>query len=118
MIAYGKIQYLLDLCMPYAEDHLKMRYTKEETNYLANSEAEIWKYIVREKYLYSSEYDKYSPWFSVGPFTSTLSQESPDRVGIYMGWMMLRSYMDKHRDLSVKEIIELNSEEILKEYKP
>lgn len=118
MVAYGKIQYLLDLCMPYTPDHLKMRYSAEEVDYLQKSEAEIWRYIVREKYLYSNEYDKYSPWFSVGPFTSTLAQESPDRVGIYMGWMMLRSYMAKHRDLTIDQIIQLNSEEILKEYKP
>lgn len=118
MIAYGKIQYLLDLCMPYTADHIKMRYSPEEWEYASKSEDEIWKFIVREKYLYSNEYDKYNAWFSIGPFTSPLAQDSPDRIGTFMGWMMMRNFMEQHPDLTVKEIINLKSEAILKEYNP
>ena len=51
-----------------------------------------------------------------GPTTSGLPNEgSPDRLGQYLGWKMVKSYMEKN-DVSLAEMVKLPYNVILQEY--
>jgi hypothetical protein len=57
-------------------------------------------------------------WLNVAPFVSEFSAESPDRLGIYTGWKMVRAYMNAHPDLSAENLLQKSYKEILSFYKP
>jgi uncharacterized protein YjaZ len=56
-----------------------------------------------------------------GPFTAEISQESPGRLGVWVGWQIVDSYMRNNENVSIKQLIdEGDAQKILEQsfYKP
>ena len=119
LIYEGKILYALDAFLPEKEEFLKIRYTKEQLDWCIDSEKQIWKKIIDNSWLYGTEPKMINQFIIEAPFTGTLPQESPPRVGAWLGWQMVRAYANDHLELSVKQILEeKNARKILRSYKP
>ena len=119
MVFYGKIMYLTDAMLHDKPDALKMNYTKEEWKWCEENEKLIWIYLAENNLLFNSSMRDISKWVNDGPFTSGLPQESPSRVGIWIGWQMVRQYMKKHPETTLNQLMEIEDEGlILNNYKP
>ncbi|MFP5471349.1 MAG: hypothetical protein ACLGGV_07110 [Bacteroidia bacterium] len=119
IVSMGKIMYLLDALQPKVEDWKKMGYTKTQLEWCAENEEQIWKYIVEEQLLFSINQERINHFTDEGPFTKGLPQESPAMVGIWMGWQIVRDYMNENSKVSLQELIdETDSKKILKYYQP
>jgi hypothetical protein len=118
MVYYGKLRYAIDAMMPDTEDHLKVRYNEEEYDWALASEYNIWQYILDMNWVYSTDVKVKLRYFEESPTTVGI-EGSPGRIGQFMGWQMVRQYMDKHEEVSLDELLN-NTEEtkILKSYKP
>jgi hypothetical protein len=58
---------------------------------------------------------------SDGPFTSVLSKQAPARIGHWVGWQIIRQYMNNNPDVSLEQLMQENdAQAILKKskYKP
>lgn len=122
MLYYGKILYLKDLWLPEVPDAEKMGYTSEELGWAEENEEYIWKYFVEREMLFDSDTQLYSRFLYPAPFSKfylELDNESPAMLGQYIGWQMVRQYMDRH-DVSVQEMLETDAETIFNKakYKP
>lgn len=118
LIYYGKLCYVLDAMMPDLPDHLKVRYTEEEYDWALASEANIWQYLKDMNWIYSTEMKVKLRFFEEAPTTVGI-EDSPGRIGRFIGWQMIRQYMDKNEDVTVLELInETNESKFLKTYKP
>jgi uncharacterized protein YjaZ len=55
-----------------------------------------------------------------GPKTEELGDASPGFIGLFVGRQIVRKYMDKHSDLSLGEMMKMDSRKIFEEskYKP
>ena len=56
-----------------------------------------------------------------GPFTAEISQESPGRLGLWVGWRIVDSYMTNNKDVTLIELMgESDAQKILEQsyYKP
>ncbi len=116
MIRWGKILYLVEAAFPKMEKHLLLRQSKEKLDWMIENEAFFWKYLVKEKLLFSKDEKVIQNMLKEGPFTPGLpNQEAPDRYGQYLGWMMVHDYIEK-TGKSPKELLETNYEEILQAY--
>jgi len=40
-----------------------------------------------------------------GPFTAPFTEDSPARTGAWLGWQIVRSYMKKHPDVKLPELL-------------
>lgn len=119
IIQEGKILYALDAFFPDKEDHLKIRFTESELQWCIDNEMNIWKDVVDRELLYTKEQKEISPFLSEAPFTSGLPQDSPPRVGAWLGWQMVRAYMEANSDLKLPDLAnEKNARKILQSYKP
>ena len=121
IIGYGKTMYLMDACFPNDQDYLKIRYTKDELNWCEMSEWSIWSAILDADILYSTDSDVIRAYTGEGPFTPGMPKESPSRIGLWLGWQVVRSYMKEHPDTSIPQLMRLtNAQEILQQsgYKP
>ncbi|MDT0650451.1 gliding motility lipoprotein GldB [Autumnicola edwardsiae] len=122
MIYYGKILYLKDLWIPFKPDAEKMGYTEEELQWAKNNEEQIWRYFVENELLFQTDSELYTRFLYPAPFSKfylLLDSESPDRLGQYLAWQMLRQYMEKN-DVSVQQMLNTSAEEIFNDanYKP
>ena len=117
MIYWGKVLYLINASIPDAELSLICRYSLDDFKWAEENEQDIWKHIIDKKMLYKRNEKINQGWFSEGPFTQGLPRESPQRLGQYVGYKMLLSYMNVNSDMSLKELIKVPYTDIMQEYK-
>ena len=122
MINEGKQLYFLDTYLPTTNDYQKIGYSKEKNNWAIENEEQVWKYFIENKLLFSSDSKLSKRFLELAPFSKFYRSEdaqSPGRIGAWMGWQIVRSYM-QYNDVSLQQLVETSSEEIYKnsKYKP
>lgn len=122
MIYFGKELYMKDMLLPDATDAVKIEYTDEQIQWCAENESEMWKYFINNKILYDTDVKLMQRFVSVGPYSKfylEIDNESPGRVGQWLGWQIVRSYMNNN-DVSLQKMLAMDAKEIFdnSKYKP
>lgn len=121
MIFRGKVMYLLSVFMPDETPEKLMGYTPEQWKWSEKYEKQIWTAIIDNKDLFSTDKLLIRKYMNDAPFTAPISQESPGRLGTWIGLRIIISYMNKNTDIDLKGLMnENNSQKILENssYKP
>ncbi|MGI9551677.1 MAG: gliding motility lipoprotein GldB [Aurantibacter sp.] len=123
IIYYGKELYLKDKLLPLTSDAQKIGYSQEQYEWAQANEEPIWRYFIERELLYSTDNDLERRFLDPGPFSrfglELVDTESPSQIGRYVGWQIVRAYMDKN-DLTLQQLLHVPAEEIFKasNYKP
>ena len=122
MINFGKRLYLLDKYVPLAFDEQKIGYTKEKMQWAKDNEEQVWQYFIEKKLLYNSAGTLDMRFLNLAPYSKFYSEEdskTPGKIGQYIGWQIVRSYMKKNK-VSLQKLITEDEETIFKQskYKP
>ena len=123
MIYYGKELYLKDKLLPHVTDAQKIGYSQEEYDWAQANEDPMWRYFIERELLYSTDNKLEARFLDLGPFSKfgleLIDGESPSKLGRYMGWQIVRAYMDEN-DLTLQQLLHAPAEEIFREsnYKP
>lgn len=115
IISWGKIIYLTEAAFPELDKQTLLRYTKEDYDWAIEHERDFWKYLVDQKLLFRTDSKLKMNFLADAPFTAGLPEQGPDRLGQFLGWRIIHSYMDQHK-LTVQEVIDLPYTELLTEY--
>ena len=121
MIYQGKLLYFMDAMMPNGEDSIKIGFTKMQLEWCEENEGNIWGHLIKNKLLYSNEVEVVSKFTGEGPFTTGFVKESPARTGGWIGWKIVKKYMDKNPNISLDQLmLETEAQKILSfsKYKP
>jgi len=105
MIYQGKILYMMDALFPNDPDSSKIAYTKNDIIWCEKSEDDIWLYMMDKKILFDSEEMQIRRFIADAPFTGPFGQDSPGRVGQWIGWQIVRSYMKKNGEVTIPELM-------------
>ena len=114
MIYFGKQLYLKDLWIPFKTDFEKIGYSVSEYEWSQENEFYIWQYFVENELLYQTDRKLLGRFIVAAPFSRfnlELDRESPGRLGQYIGWQIVKSYM-KNNPISVLEMLQINPQEI------
>ncbi len=122
MIYFGKELYLKDKLMPNSEDRLKIGYTEQELDWALANEEPMWRNFIENEYLYNTDTKLNQRFLEPAPFSKfglELDNESPGRLGRYLGWQIVRSFMDNNT-VNLKHMLAMPAEELFKKsnYKP
>ncbi len=122
LIYAGKVMYGKDRLLPETSDALKMGYTEEQIEWCKANESQIWKYFIENKLLYDTDPKLYGRFVQYAPFSKfylELDAESPGRTGAWIGWQIVRSYM-QNNDVTLHELFIKDAQEIFDKsnYKP
>ncbi|MCD0486819.1 gliding motility lipoprotein GldB [Pedobacter sp. MC2016-14] len=124
MVHNGKILYFMDQVLPEdLADTVKIGYTAKQLSWCATYEGDIWAYLISNNLLYETDDQKIQVYVSEGPFTPGLGEknESAPKLGSWIGWQIVRKYMDAHPDVSLQQLMaEKDAQAILQgsKYKP
>ena len=118
MINHGKLMYLLEAFLPDYNMAEILSYSDEQFAWCEQHEKRIWHSIVENKELYSTDWRTIMKYTQPAPFTNGYSQEhSPGRIGVYMGWKMVSSFMNAHKELSLQDLMSItDAQEIMRYY--
>jgi hypothetical protein len=121
MLYRGKLMFALSVLMPKAPPELLMGYAKEQMAWCREHEKAMWLNIMDNKQLYSTDMMVSTNYLNDAPFTATISQDSPGRAGIWIGWQIISRYMDRNPKVTLPELMaDNNYQHILEQsgYKP
>ena len=121
MIYRGKIMYLLSQIFSEVPSYEVMGYTKEQWKWCESNKRAIWNLMMDKRDLFKTESVVLTSYLNDGPFTGEISQDSPGRLGTWVGWRIAESYMNHHPEATLQSLIaEPNAEKILQEsyYRP
>ena len=115
IIRWGKILYLTEAAIPDAPESIIPRYSEEDYKWALENEYSLWKYLVDQKMLFKIDELNKTNLLNEGPFTPGLPEKGPDRLGQFLGWRMVRKYMEV-KDITVEELMTIPYTEIIVEY--
>lgn len=122
MIFQGKQLYAKDLLLPEFSDAEKMGYTPEQIKWCEENESYMWRYFIENEMLYSEDSKLTTRFMTPAPFSKfylEIDNDSPGRVGAWIGWQIVRSYM-KNNSVTLSELLKIDAKEIFEKskYKP
>lgn len=106
MLYRGKIMYLTAQIFDELPGYEVMGWTKEQWDWCVENEQAIWHHMMDQRALYKTEHLVISNYLNDAPFTSEVSQDSPGRLGIWVGWRIVESYMEHNENVSLQELME------------
>ena len=121
MIFRGKQLFLLAQLLPNEPVWEVIGYSKEQWDWCEQYEQAIWNRIMQKRDLFKTESNVMSSYMNDGPFTAEVTQDSPGRLGVWVGWRIVDSYMRNNKDVTLRELMNENdAQKILEQsyYKP
>ena len=121
MIFSGKQMYLLAQLLPNLSSYDVINYKKEQWDWCEMYESAIWNKVMDNRDLFKTESMLINSYLNDGPFTAEISQDSPGRLGIWIGWRIVDSYMRNNEYVTIQELMsEGDAQKILEQsfYKP
>lgn len=119
MLQCGRYQYFVKCMLPDEPDSLLWGYSQQQLDFCQNSEGEFWKYLIStENLLFSNDYMIQKRFIDDGPFTVVFSKESPARIGQWIGFKIIESYMRNNPSTTLKDLFAIkSSKEIMRKAK-
>ena len=105
MIHEGKRLYFMQMLVPSSPDERIIGYTPAQLEWCQANEEKLWAFLVENELLYSPDLSAFNRMMQDGPFTTSFGSESAPRPGHWIGWMIVRSYMRKHSEISIADLM-------------
>jgi uncharacterized protein YjaZ len=82
----------------------------------------MWRYFIEKELLYSDDQKLIPRFINMAPFSKfylEIDNDTPGRVGAWIGWQIVRSYMENNK-VSLQQLLNSNAKEIFEKskYKP
>jgi len=97
MIYFGKLLYFKDVIIPFKTDAEKIGYSESQIQWAEANESQIWSYFIEKELLYSTDPKLPNRFIADAPFSKfylELDNESPGRLGQYLGWQIVKAYAE------------------------
>jgi gliding motility-associated lipoprotein GldB len=123
MIYYGKQIYLKEWILPQSSDAEKMGYTDRQIQWVIDNEVYMWQYFVEKQLLYNTDPSVSQRFLEPAPFSKfylEIDNESPGRVGAWIGWQIVKSYMKRYPNTEISTLLNLPAQTLFSKsnYKP
>lgn len=105
MLYHGALVYAIMMSIPDADLSLALGMSGEDLEWSVDNESLIWDTIIRQELLYSSSEIDASKLLMPSPATPAIHPEAPGRVGRYIGYKIVKSYVDKHKSVTLKQLL-------------
>ena len=121
VVEEGKRAYLLDALLPETADTLKTGYTASQLQGCYDNEAAIWNFFIENNLLYTNDPSGIRDYTNDAPRTEALGPNSPGNIGLFIGWQIVKKWMnDKGDKVSMEQLLQTEPKQIFTEakYKP
>ncbi len=121
MIYEGKRLFFTQTMFPNKKEQEIIGYSDEKMAWIKEHQRQVWQYFVEKEMLFSKDDDVIRRLVDETPFTRDFGNNSPGRLGSYIGWQIVKSFMKNNPETTLEELMKMtDSQKILKAsyYKP
>lgn len=120
MIELGKRMYVVDHLLPQLSDTLITGYSSKQLDACLNNEKNIWSFFIQNDLLYKSDPLLVREYITDGPFTQAFGKESPGNIGQFLGWQIVKKWMNKNKQSTFDALMKKDPVQLFEEakYKP
>lgn len=105
MIFQGKVYYSLQQMFPQKNLSFLLNYTEEQEQWCKANEPKMWSFLIEQKHLFSTNYRTIRSYIEPAPFTKGFPNESPGQAGVWIGYQIVKNYMD-NTQTSLSQLLE------------
>ena len=105
MIFFGKAHYFLSQMIFEIDDSMNLGFSEEELAYMTNNEKGLWSYFVENELLFESNEMETSKYLSERPKIVEIAPDCPGRLGRWLGFQIVKSYMSKNKEISLPNLM-------------
>ncbi len=101
----GKLKYFEKCMLPETSDDIIFGFTPDQMKFCRNNESQMWQYLVEKNLLFNTEQFTIRKLTGEAPFTAYFTKESPGRAAVWIGFRIVESYMMKHPEIKMEEMM-------------
>jgi gliding motility-associated lipoprotein GldB len=105
MINTGKAYYFVKAIMPCAPDSTIIGYSGQQLADVNHNEGRIWAHFVEKSLLFEKSPFVVNKYIGERPNTPEVDPTSPGRLGTWVGWQIVRKYMDRNPKVTLQELM-------------
>ena len=106
MIYEGKKLYFTELMFPEKSEQDIIGYTDAKYGWAMTYQGNVWSYLVEKNLLFSKDNDPVLKMIEEAPFTKPFTNESPGRLGAFIGWKIIQHYMKNNPDVTLPQLLQ------------
>ena len=91
--------------VPEASLSLALGYDEKELEWVEDNQQQLWNALVSKELLYSTSYMDINQLLSLTPCSSILHPQAPGRVGRYLGYKIIRAYLEKNPSTTLSQLL-------------
>lgn len=121
MVAYGKSFYFAKHMLPCLPDSTFIWYSAKEIEGARQNEDLIWARLIEDQVLYSTSHMVNQKYLGERPKTLEVGAECPGRIAQWVGWQIVKRYMETHPDVTLPQLMAMPDAKALftaSRYKP
>tara|TARA_S200000501_G_scaffold330667_1_gene332167 strand:- start:31960 stop:32928 length:969 start_codon:yes stop_codon:yes gene_type:complete len=104
MIAFGKLYYVVGAISECDKDNIILGYSENQFEILEENEAFIYSYFIQNELFFEKQSKEKQKYMSERPYTYEISPQVPGRIGRWLGWKIVSSYMNRNQ-LTLEELL-------------
>lgn len=116
MIAHGKRLLLHEHLAPKTPAHNHIQYSQIQWDWALEHESDVWRFFIDNEFLFSTDETLRYRFLTPSPYSkfySYLDENSPGRIGQWIGYRMVKAYQ-KRTGVTLQKALNANAQEILK----
>lgn len=121
ILCEGKKLYFTEIMFPERSEQDIIGYQDAKYKWALDHQFDVWNYMIEKEQLFSKNDKEITNYTSENPFTKPFTNDSPGRMGSFIGWKIIQSYMRNNPEITIDELMQnTNSQSILNlsKYKP
>ncbi len=123
MVFNGKLMYFVAQMMPDAPVEIITKYSDKHLKFAATNEKSIWSYFIENNLLFDTSMETKRRFIALAPFSkfyTKLDNESPGMIGKWVGYQIVKGYMENSEATLHELMQETDADKILRKsnYKP
>ena len=106
MIYEGKKLYFTELMFPERTEQDIIGYTQAKYDWAVTYQGNVWSYLIEKNLLFSKDNEPVLKMIEEAPFTKPFTNESPGRMGAFIGWKIIQHYMKNNPDITLQQLLD------------
>jgi hypothetical protein len=114
MITEGKRLYFTEMMFPALHERYIIGYSEEKYEWANHYLGNAWSHLIEQNELFGKGETLTRTYIEEAPFTKPFGNDSPGRMGTFIGWKLIQSYMENQPEVTLSELMdETNYQKIL-----